>query len=229
MKRRSHIETPRRSVGRRGAILLLMGVVFSAYLMALAVGVRPHPWLGLITLLPLLRAVQVLTPVGALACGAAWGMSLYGFASGMEMTAVAPGVGSFLLLTLIPAAYGYVGARITRRIGFSPFVLGVGWMLVECALRPLALRHGLLAGTQGDGWLVTVVGRAFGYVLVAFIVAFASAWLLAIISRIRLRITLPGLQLGLDEAGRWLWHVIPAGRPCFVPCPSRPRAPPVFA
>jgi uncharacterized membrane protein len=86
--------------------------------------------------------------------------------------------------------YALAGAWATRRVGFSPLVLGAGWILVEFALRPLALRYGLLAPSLDTLW-VGIIGRIFGYVMMAFFVAYASAWLLAIISRIQVRLPRP--------------------------------------
>ena len=85
-----------------------------------------------------------------------------------------------LLLLLLPALYAFFGAWLTRRIGFSPFVLGVAWMFVEFSFEPLGLRHGLLSSTQpADGALMHYLGSAFGYVLIAFLVAFVNATLVA--------------------------------------------------
>ncbi len=213
---------------QRGGPLLLLALAVSAYVTALAVGSHPHPWLGLLTLLPLLRTIQVSSPRRALIHGWLWGAMLYGFTVTVIETTVSPGLWSLILLTTIPAAYAFFGAHITRRVGFNPFVLGVGWMLVEFALRPLALHRGLLAGTQGDGLLIALVGRAFGYVMVAFLVAYASAKLLDILSRLRFRLPRLVCTVGLDDVGQRLWQLIPSRRPCFIlPPASHPRAPPL--
>jgi apolipoprotein N-acyltransferase len=213
---------------REGSVLLhLPALVVGAYLMALSVGSHGHAWIGLLTLLPLLRAIQVLRPSQAAVCGGVWGLSLYVFTVGVVETTVAAGAQSLLLLTVVPAAYGWLGAMVTRRVGFSPLILGFGWVLVEFALQPVALQQGLLAGTQSDMLLVGAIGRMFGYVVVAFLVAFVSAWFLAVVTKIRFRIARPLFVLGLDDVGRTLWHLIPSRTPRLVPCTSHPRAPPV--
>ncbi len=196
-------------------------------MMSLAVCTGRLPWLGLLTLLPLLRAIQVLRPMTALNCGAFWGAALFTFSVVPGEPTIAPTLSSFILLTTIPAAYAALGAHVTRLIGFSPLVLGVGWMLVQLALHPLALRYGLPAETQSGGILLEVIGRVFGYVLVAFVVAFASAWLLAIAANLHVTLSRPLRPLGLDDLGRCLWHRIPARNPRHLPCPAQPRAPPV--
>ncbi len=225
-RRKSKIQSSGRRLTFGSALKLLPALVLSAYLMALAVGSGQHPWVGLVTLLPLLRAIQVLRPGSALLCGSVWGVSLFGFAALGSEPVISPGVFSLLLLTLIPGIYAFAGAWATRRVGFSPLVLSAGWILVEFALRPLALRYGLLTPAQ-DGLLVGVIGHIFGYVMMAFFAAFASAWLLAVLSRISFRLPRPVTHLGLGGPGLRLWHLIPSRIPCFVERPSNPRAPPV--
>lgn len=203
-----------------------MLLLLSAYLMALAVAVPEHPWLGWLTLLPLLRAIQVLPPVRAASYSALWGICLFVFGVAVVDTGIAPTIGSFALLAVIPAIYGYLGAFVTRRLGFRPLLLGFGWIMVELALRPLALRHGLLAGTQGDGSLIHIVGDLFGYVLVAFVVAFGSAWLLAILSKVRFSALQRVLLIGLEKSSADLWQVVLLWSPLFATSPAQPRAPP---
>ena len=141
-------------------------------------------------------------PVRATLAGALWGLCFYAFAA-TAVAVITPATLSWLLLATIPAAYAGLGAALTRRIGFNPVVLGVGWILVEIALKPLGLRYGLLAGAQGEGPLLHWVGRLLGYVFVAFVVACASASLLAALSSARrLTIPRPKSSVGLPESGR---------------------------
>ena len=105
--------------------LRLMTLLGSAYVMALAVGSGHHPWLGLVALLPLLRAIQVLKPIGATVCGSFWGASLFAFSVFAVETAIAPTVASLLLLALIPGVYTGVCSWSARYVGFSPIVDGV--------------------------------------------------------------------------------------------------------
>ncbi len=218
---------PRRQSTRGAALALAPALVLSAYLMALTLGSQAYPWLALFALLPLLRAIQILSPTAATVSGGLWGISLFALSTTLVETAVVGSVSSLVLLTTIPAVYAGLGARLTRKVGFSPFILAYGWILVEIALRPIALRNGLLAGTQGNGWLIAVIGRGFGYVAVAFVMAFTSAWLLELVSRIRFRIERPVFRVVLDDAGSLLWHLIPSRYPCRILSPSHPRAPPI--
>lgn len=200
----------------------------SAYLMASAVASPPHAILGFLTLLPLFVAISALTPLGAALCGAVWGASVFFFGvwgSGDPLI-LPPTAVAFVLLTALPAIYAGGGAWLTRRIGFSPFVLGVGWMGIELALAPLGLHNGLLAGTQGDTALMDYIGRALGYVLVAFLVAYVNAALVAVLGRIG---CVPPLRLWVaarDDAKVLLRSQIVGGLSLVAIQPSHPRAPP---
>lgn len=210
------------------ALTLVPALVLGAYLLALGVGTGQHPWVGVVTLLPMLRAIQILRPGSALLCGSLWGVCVYGFAIVPANPVIAPGIVALLMLAVIPGLYAYAGAWATRRMGFSPFTLGVGWMLVEFSLRPLALRYGLLTPSQ-DHLVIGVIGRVFGYVWMTFWVVFISAWLLAIVTKVRFKISRPVFLVGLGDACGWLWHLIPSGIPCFVVTSSHARAPPASA
>ena len=194
--------------GRAGArrsplvgVLLVVSVVASAYLMAVAVSVGHHPWVGWLGLFPLFVAVRVERPVFAMGAGGLWGTALWLFLAGLGAEG-AGGLAALILLALAPAAYGFAGSWLTRRVGFSPFVLGVGWVGVELALHPLGFRYGILASTQGEGWLLQVFGHVFGYLLVSFGVAFCTAWLVAVV-----------LQLATSLVAE---RPVPAGGACCV-------------
>ncbi len=208
---------------------LVLSLVGSAFLVSLAHRSHEYAWLGWLALLPLLAAVRTCRPVGAMFAGALWGVSLHLFSVGAPGGGISEGFRSLALLTAAPAIYACLGSLLTRRIGFSPFVLGVSWMGVELAFEPLGIRNGLLAGTQGDATLIHWVGNALGYVLVAFFVAYVNACLLSALSRVRLPIPSPR-QLAC--AGDHRTRLIPQTFSCFplfaIPA-SQPRGPPIDA
>src|SRR3972149_3241051 len=216
------------SLLRRGeACALAVALAGSAYLMALAIESPRRVWLGWVTLLPLFYAIRVLSPVHAMASGAFWGAGLFVASIAFANTEIAPSLSSFALFSLIPGAYSYFGAALTRRIGFSPYLLALGWIGVEFAIRPLGLNYGLLPGTQGDGMVVRVVGSFAGYVLVAFLVALVNATLVSVLSEVRLSFSAPRLLRKANVAERrffvrelpsYLLHLLRA---------AQPRAPPV--
>lgn len=206
------------------ALLLATGACAIA---AAAVSQAAHPWLMLLAILPLFRVIQVLRPWPATCAGGFFGACLCAFllAGGVMHTS---GTQAWLLLIGAPALYAGLGAALTRRIGFKPFVLAVGWMPIELALRPLALRYGLLPGGGLDGAVYGLVGRAFGYVLVAFLVAYASAMLLAILTRFRLRLDQPHARLWCPPcAGRRAWCIPQIWHAGHGPSPALPRGPPI--
>ncbi|MGB2988145.1 MAG: hypothetical protein WBE26_19935, partial [Phycisphaerae bacterium] len=184
-------------------------------------------WLGWLTLLPLFFAIRVCRPVIATLSGAVWGFSLFAFSVAGTGLSVEPSIGALALLTAIPALYAYLGARLTRWIGFSPYVLGVGWMGVELAFEPLGLHHGLLAGTQGGGTLIHWIGGALGYVLVAFLVAYVTASLVTVLSNVRVAIPRPRPAAGSADEGTRLVPQTFCCFPLFVIPASQPRAPPI--
>lgn len=206
---------------------LILSLVAGAFLMAMSLGSSGCFWLGWLTLLPLFVAIRALRPWRATLCGALWGLSLHVFGVSVFETGISSGLSSLALLTAIPAAYALLASWVTRRIGFSPFVLGVSWMGVELALRPLGLHHGLLAATQGDSTLVHWLGGALGYVLVAFVVALTNAVLLLLLSRVPVSVASPGYLPGSTTGGTIL---VPQTFSCFplyaIPV-SQPRAPPI--
>ncbi|MGB2987569.1 MAG: hypothetical protein WBE26_17020 [Phycisphaerae bacterium] len=194
--------------------------------MTLAAASPGCAWLGWLTLLPLFFAIRLYRPLGATLSGAVWGFSLYAFSVAGTAGSIEPSISSLALLTAIPAIYACLGASLTQWIGFSPFVLGVSWMGVELAFEPLGLHHGLLAGTQGNGTLIHWIGGALGYVLVAFLVAYVSASLFSVLSRVHVTIPRPRPAAGPADDGK---RLIPQTFSCFplfaIPV-SQPRAPP---
>ena len=207
--------------------LLVVLLVVSAYLMALAKGFGSSACIGWFSLIPLFLVIRLGRPAGAIFAGALWGVCLYAFSVGHAHASVAPSIRLLLLLPTIPAIYAYLGACLTRWIGFNPFVLGVFWMGVELALEPAGLRTGLLAGTQGDGALIQWVGGALGYVLVAFLVALVNASLASILSGVRLKIARLPYRIPRADSGASLSPQTFLCFPLFTLRPSRPRGPPI--
>lgn len=208
------------------SVALAGSLAGSAYLTATAVGSSTHAWMGWLSLLPLFVAIRVLRPLRASACGALWGGCLFAFCVAASRTAVAANLASLAFLTAIPAIYTFLGAWLTRWVGFSPFVLGVGWMGVELALAPLGLHSGLLAGTQDHTALMDYIGRALGYVVVAFLVAYVNAALVAVLARVRLSVPRFIPTTASPDCGRSLISQIFGCLSLFAFQPSHPRAPP---
>lgn len=206
---------------------LAVSIVIGAYLMAAAMGSADLAWLAWFSLVPLFAAIRLWRPAETLLAGGLWGVSLYVFTGARpEEAAISSTYTSLLLLATIPAVYAYLGARLTRWIGFSPFVLGVGWMAVEFALEPAGLRNGLLAGTQGQGTFVHWFSSAVGYVLAAFLVAFISASLVSVLSQRRWIVPQAQYRPQPYDHGVLIAPQIFYCFPILAFRPLRPRAPP---
>lgn len=174
----------------RRVIFLAPLLILGAWMMATALESPAYWWLGWVTLVPLLLSIKLLCTVDAGIAGAIWGMSLYFSTGSSDPSASAHvlphGFLPLLVLMLVPAGYAAAASEITRRKGFHPLLLGLGWVGVELAIRPLGIHHGLLAHTQGDGLIVQGVGHLGGYALVAFVIALTNAMVAAVITSVRL-------------------------------------------
>ncbi|MGB2986314.1 MAG: hypothetical protein WBE26_10565 [Phycisphaerae bacterium] len=209
--------------------LFLLLLILSACFMAVSVGCGRYSWTAWVSLLPLFIAIRLMRPRVAMLCGALWGLS---FCLSLVFGTEAAGPRTFpslALLTAVPAIYAYLGARLTQRIGFAPLFLALGWIGVEWALNPLGLRNGLLAGSQGDGLLIDLVGKFLGYGLVAFLVAFVNASLLSVFDIAAFRVAEQRPVVGSDPSVRWVWHFITAKRLFSRMHSCQPRAPPALA
>ena len=202
-------------------------LALSACLMTIALQSSTGLWLGWFTLIPLFLSIRALTPLRALSAGAFWGVCVFLFSAASGNAPFTPDLWSLLLLGSVPGLYAYLGALQTRRIGFSPLLLGLGWIAVELALLPLDLRHGLLAGTQGEGLVVRTMGYLAGYAVVAFIVAYVNAMLLTMLRDVCVVVLKSQLAVGSSSAVKRLFSIdIPAHFPHLLG-PSQPRAPPL--
>jgi len=213
-------------LSKRRVALFGVALATSANLMALAIQAPEHFWLGWVTLLPLMQAARILNPARAFGAGMFWGSSLFAASAlmgsqGVEFTAT-----SLAILALGPALYACFGAWLTARVGFSPYLMALGWVGVEFCLRPVGLEHGLLAGTQGDGMLLRVAGSFAGYFLVAFFVAYINASLLSVLHSVSGSVSSLRLVSGAGGPIGLLALLEIPFIPSRVFCISRPRAPP---
>ena len=206
---------------------LCVSLVVGAQLMAAVVSAPGHAWRGWFALLPLFLVIRRWRAIPAMLAGSFWGVSLYVFCISQPEATVAPAIRSLLSLATIPAAYAAFGAWLTRRIGFKPFVLGVGWMGVELVLGPAGLHRGLLGGMTEDGGVTAWVGQALGYVLVAFVIALANASLISVLGGARVPMPCgPCLRDPEDAARYHLASQTLVLFPLGVLLALQPRAPP---
>lgn len=121
-------------------------------------------------------------------------------------------------------------SSLIRAIGFTLLVLGVAWIIVEFALKRPVLRDAPLADGQSEPVSLYWLARLLAYLLVAFLIACATASLLAAVSDAR-----------LTFAPRPSLAALPASNGCpslrtflrvkhkddAAPCEAYPRAPPI--
>lgn len=214
------------ALGMLAKTAFLFSLIISAALMASATGSKGNAWFAWVGLIPLFTSICLFEPRQAALCGSLWGLSFFLFWLNAAPNRHVELFPALLLLGVVPAVYAYGCARLTRRIGFTPLLLALGWIGVEVALRPLGFRNGVLAGASGDGWLIDLISRALGYGLVAFVVAYANASLLCVLIRLRFDAGEPALLLGLDAPNGGVSHLLSTEQPSTGIRIGQPRAPP---
>ena len=210
-------------------LLLIILVLLGAMLMTLSF--RPHhiAWLAWVGLLPLLLTIKSFSPLHALLSGSIWGASIYAFSLFIPGTEshIPRSLYSLALLCIVPGAYAFGGSQLTRRIGFSPFILASAWFGVEFGLIPLGIPHGFLTHTQGELALARILESIMGFGFLGFLVVFAGAFVLEIAFSIHFhRPSLPlfsitqtsGVALQQKHSVGYFLNIIRK--------PEKPRAPP---
>lgn len=217
------------SKGAVGQAALVISLPASAKLSVLVAGSPEFAWLAWFALIPLFVVIRCWRPVGGLFGGALWGIALYGFGGGRPEVGMTAGLSTLLLLTIAPAVYAFLGAYLTRRIGFVPFVLGVGWTGVELALHGAGFRTGLLGAVQGEASVLHWVAATFGFVLVAFLIASVNALLVSVLNAAYEAIPRRFHLVRSEDRARILSPQTIFCFPFSAVRPLRPRAPPIPA
>ena len=204
----------------------VLALLLSAATTSVGLASPTFDWFVWGSLVPLFVVVRFVAPRGALIYGGLWGIAFCLFSALRPEDPICPTVRSAALLTIAPAGYVCLGSFLTRRIGFAPLFLGLGWIVVELALKTLGLGHGLVVGTQEDGGILCLLGESLGSGLVAFLVVFFNASLFLVLTYVPLRLRCAGLRICLQKAAqtmpwRGLWFVF-----SVLLTPAQPRAPP---
>ena len=151
------------------------------------------------------------------------------FSIGSFQEASVPTLTKFLLLTATPALYCGSAAWLSRRIGFSPFVLGVGWLGVEFALGQAGLRTGLLGLAAGEGGALHWLGEVLGWLFVCFLFALLNAWVVVVLNGVRLNGAVQLRPVSSADYIPLLFAQTFMGYPLFSVPASQPRGPPFAA
>ncbi len=218
------------------AMVLASSLVGTALLLALALASPAYSSLAWISLLPLFWAIRHCRPIVAASCGAIWGLSFYLLSAGAAPAGLSTSL-SLLLLCAVPATYAGLASLMTRAIGFNPLMLGCGWILLELALKPAGLHHGLLAaavlgsdpvaGGLSEGGAAHWLARLLGYVLLASLLAGVNASLLGIVSGAPLSFPACRSSAGPPNVGTWLPSQVVLAIQSWTLRQTHPRAPPI--
>jgi len=208
------------------SFLLVVSLLLSGLLTAIALRSPEFGWTAWFSLFPLFLAIQILTPLWAGAAGAVWGLALYVFSVMVIGGGILPSIKSITLVTIIPTIYAFGAARLSHCLSIRPLILALGWIGVELCLTPLGLSEGLLASSQGDSYQHYWISRSLGYVFVAFLIAGANVLLLNILCEVRFR--LPRQALSIPQPQSTIFHNISTVSLCrqLAFCRIRSRAPP---
>lgn len=213
------------SLGKAVKVLgLAIGLALSAGLAAVTSKAPNDVWPAWIMLIPLLLAIRNLSPIYAAGAGLFWGVCLFAIISTTNGAAFE--LWALVLPATVPAGYAWLGSRLTRRAGFCPLLLALGWIGVEIALRPIGLQDGLLAGTQGHALVGRTLGHLFGYVAVAFVVVYVNASILSML--MAMTIVPGGSRLAPRSTGSRPKHSLPNPFDVVIRFlhPAQARAPP---
>jgi hypothetical protein len=130
--------------------------------------------------MPLFVAIRRLSSSWATWCGALWGGGIFLFASALSSEAIPNPDINAMALVAIPAAYAGLMALYSRRFGYSPLAMGLGWIVVEIIFQILGQSRGLLTGVLPRGLVLRLISCFLGYGFVAFAVSYVNAVVISI-------------------------------------------------
>jgi hypothetical protein len=156
-------------------ILIMGSLAISAVLASLSILASDHPVLASVALVPVFIVVRSCTPSPAAAFGFVWGCTLLAASISELGPSIPLTPATLLLVPLAPAASFWLGSLLAARIGFSPFVLAVNWMLLEASL---ILAGVLIPSNEIDVTWVSLFGSLPAPLLVGFCLAWVNAELL---------------------------------------------------
>ncbi len=165
------------------ALLLLLSLVGSALLIGLSARTGRYPYVACVGLVPLFVAIRICRPLGAFLSGALWGLSLWTVSFAGLGPAITLSTTPFFVMIVSPALYAWLGALMTRWIGFSPLILGVGWIPFELAFARVGFAHGLIFAAATANDTVINLAHILGSAVVTFAAALCNLTLVSVIER----------------------------------------------
>lgn len=141
-------------------------------------------WLGLVSLLPLFAVIRYSLPARAAVYGAFWGACVWLFVKPSPDAGLFASFGGLVWTGATSGGFAFLASYLHHRLRLGAFHLALAWVLFEIALMPLDMGLGLLAATQQGSGFLDVAGRLFGYLLVAFVIAYFNALVLIVVVRL---------------------------------------------
>jgi hypothetical protein len=220
---------------RAGAATTVM-IASGAILAALAPHSH-HPMLiaaaGLVPLFILARIGRVGV---ALVGGALWGVSvattmaaLAAYTPAVEQSAATELASSNLLvMVMAPALFASFGAWLTRRFGFSPFVLGVTWYAIECGSAALGQTITAREYLVLEGVWYHSVATALGYTFLALLISWLTGTVVSVLDATVRAVFAARFRIIIEEHGGLLLRSLDEilSLQFFIPSLA-PRAPPM--
>lgn len=197
-----------RSVARqppRRAIALTLGLVILVLPLCVIVDVPDDSGMlvrlcGFFALLPLFGAIRLLSPRASACAGACWSLFLWLLLRGAREEETGP---LQIAATLIASsAFAAMASFLHQNLRCGPLHLSLAYLLFEITLLPLGLDLGLLVATIEGGGLVATLGSIFGYLVVAFLVAYFNALIIALAAKLSLPRSRPGTRQTANHTSR---------------------------
>jgi len=160
--------------------MLATALGLSALLTAVAITYPDCHWLAWFSLMPLFVAIRRLSSGWATWCGALWGGGIYLFASILPGGAIPNPDINAIALVAIPAAYAGLMALYSRRFGYSPLALALGWITISLCSASIEIGHAFDSLDYGHEPVIRLITSFLGSAFVAFVIAYTNALLLSV-------------------------------------------------
>ncbi len=162
---------------------LILATVCGACLTVLGRYTTTPLLIGSVGLLPLIVLARVGKVSWGAMGGALWGLTVAVLTVALQRASqpIEASTAFFCVTILAPAAYGAMGAAITRWIGFSPFILGVMWYGVACGVAVLGFPLHGGEGLVPDSTWYHPTSIVLGHTCLALLISWISATIVMVL------------------------------------------------
>lgn len=181
-----------------------------------------------LALFPLFAVIRYMHPKAAVSAGAFWALLLaLIFQGGSDL-----GLINYLPAVIWIGAVGLYcggGAWFTRRFGFSPIILAVGWVVMELALKALLISVPAEMIAVSNNSVTQVIATALGYICVALIIVILNATLILSLGKMSLTMSCRAVCGMISQFCHQTHERGFTFKAWTGMSPTRPRAPPQVA